>query len=68
MDPFSLIVIGGAVAGVAVLLDAMNNQNTPSPRERTRDEIRRIGDETIVTLRQTSKDFRDHIDRQTGRR
>jgi hypothetical protein len=65
MDPVTLLVVGGAVAGVAALLDAVSKQDRRSPSERSRDEIQRIGDETIKVACQTSKDFREHIDRET---
>ncbi len=67
MDPATLLIVGGAVAGVAALLDALSTQNKASQSEHTRDEIRRIGDATINTMRRTSSDFREHIDRQTRR-
>lgn len=62
MDPITLLVLGGA----ALLALAMNNsEEEPSQTERTRDELQRIGDATIDTMRQTSSNFREHIDRET---
>lgn len=62
MDPITLLVLGGA----ALLALALNNsEEEPSQTERTRDEIQRIGDATIDTMRQTSSNFREHIDRET---
>jgi hypothetical protein len=36
-----------------------------SPSSSSRDEVRRIGDATIDTMRRTSSDFREHVDRET---
>ena len=66
MDPVTLLVVG-AGAAVAALVAAAGKSDKSSETERTRDEVRRIGDATIDTMRRTSSDFREHIDRETRR-
>lgn len=66
MDPVTLLVVG-AGAAVAALVAAAGKSNKPSETDRTRDEVRRIGDATVDTMRRTSNDFREHIDRETRR-
>lgn len=64
MDPLTLLVLAAGAAGTAWLVSASKSDD---PTERTRDEVRRIGDATIDAMRQTSSDFREHIDRETRR-
>ena len=63
VDPASLIVLGGAVT--MKLLIAAYKRSQSSPDRYTRNEIHRIGDATIDQMRQTTSNFRDHIDRET---
>ncbi len=63
MDPFSLLVLGGAA--VVGLLIVASKRDKPSQSDSSHDEIRRIGNSTIDRMQRTSSDFRDHIDRET---
>lgn len=67
MDPVisPLITLAVGYLGGRVLKVLINQDEPPS--RSTRDEVRRIGDATIETMRQTSTDFREHIDRETRR-
>jgi hypothetical protein len=65
MDPVTLLVVGGAATGLLALVS--RKRDKVSQTQRSRDEVRRIGDATIDTMRQTSRDFREQIDRETRR-
>ena len=67
MDPVTLLVVSAGAAVAALVAAAGGKSDKPSETQRTRNEVRRIGDATVDTMRQTSKDFREHIDRQTRR-
>jgi hypothetical protein len=65
MDPIScpLITIAVAYAAGRVLKILLKDETQRS--HDTRDEVRRLSDATINTMRQTSSEFRDHINRET---
>jgi hypothetical protein len=67
MDPLTLLFVGAGTATVGFLV-ALLKEMGKSETERTRDEVRRIGDTTINEMRRTSNEFRKHIDRETRRR
>ena len=67
MDPIiSPLVILGAGYVLGRGLKVLMRQGEP-PSRAARDEVTRIGDATIDAMRQTSKQFREHIDRETRR-
>lgn len=57
------LIIGAVTAGLVWLGSLI--QPPQSDSDQTSNEVRRIGDATIDAMRQTSKEFRDHIDRET---
>jgi hypothetical protein len=71
VDPLTLLVVGGAAVGVGGFLKSlMKRDDTPriAPLYDRRDEVSRIGETTRAAMRQTSKDFREHIEKETRRR